>query len=119
MAEPSTNGANGRGSGGRFAAGNAGGPGNPHAKRVAELRAVLLAAVTDRDLRAIVAKLVERAKAGELPAIRELLDRLLGKPLSGVAVRPDPDGLTLAIVEEIVDAAGSGPAAGGQGQQQE
>lgn len=84
--EPSANGSNGRGTGGRFAAGNAGGPGNPHAARVAQLRATLLAAVTDDDIRAIVATLVAQAKGGDLAAIRELLDRLLGKPLAGVAV---------------------------------
>ena len=79
---PSTNGSNGgdRGPAGRFTAGNAGGPGNPHAKRIAKLRSLLVEAVNDDDLRAIISKLVEQAKAGDDAARRELLDRLLGRP---------------------------------------
>jgi hypothetical protein len=42
---------NGRTALGRFAKGNAGGPGNPHAKRVTALREALLAAVTDADIK--------------------------------------------------------------------
>jgi hypothetical protein len=84
-ASPSTNGANGttppRGPGGKFAAGNKGGPGNPHAARVARLRTALLDAVTPADMKAIVAKLVEQAKAGNVPAAKEVLERTLGKPV--------------------------------------
>jgi hypothetical protein len=83
---PSPNGANGRQANGRFAPGNAGGPGNPHGRRVAQLRAVLLETVTDDDLRAVVQRLVGLAKSGHVPAIRELLDRLLGKGVATVAV---------------------------------
>ena len=70
---------NGRTAKGRFAQGNPGGPGNPYARRVAAFRAVLLDAVTEADLKAVARSLVARAKAGEVPAIRELLDRLIGK----------------------------------------
>ena len=80
MNTPSPNGSNGRGAGGQFAVGNAGGPGNPHGRRVAQLRAVLLDAVTDDDVQAIVAKLVERAKGGDLRATKAVLDRPPGKP---------------------------------------
>ncbi len=79
MPSPRPNGANGRDAGGRFAAGNAGGPGNPHAKHVGKLRSALLAAVTEKDMRAIAAKLVTLAKGGDVRAIRELFDRVLGK----------------------------------------
>jgi hypothetical protein len=65
---------------GRFRPGNTGGPGNPYAKRTAKLRTALLRAVKPEDIEAAVAKLVEKAKAGELPAIKELLDRCLGRP---------------------------------------
>lgn len=65
---------------GQFGAGNPGGPGNPYARRVAALRTALMDAVTDDDIRAVAKALVKRAKAGEVPAIRELLDRLVGKP---------------------------------------
>ena len=74
--EPSTN---GRTAKGQFAKGNPGGPGNPHAKRVAGLRQALLEAVSEDDLRAIAKTLVKKAKGGDLPAIRELLNRVLGK----------------------------------------
>jgi len=65
------------------------------AARVAALRSVLLDSVSPDDLRAVVAALVERAKAGDVPAIREVLDRTVGKPpaVLGVAVEAaDADG---------------------------
>ncbi len=97
---PSTNGDNGREATGRFAKGNAGGPGNPFASRVAALRILLLDAVSNDDLRAVIAKLVEQAKAGDLAAIRELLDRIMGKPLAGLAVALDAgDNVPLSIEE--------------------
>lgn len=76
MEAPSPNGRTDRG---RFAKGNAGGPGNPHAKRVADLRAALVEAVTPADIAAVAKALVRRAKEGEVPAIRELFDRLMGR----------------------------------------
>lgn len=76
-----------RGKGGRFLPGNPGGPGNPFIKRVAKLRALLLDAVGEADLREIVQKLVESAKAGDMVAVRELFNRLFGRP--GEAVEPD------------------------------
>jgi hypothetical protein len=42
----------------------------------------MLGAVTTEDLRAICAKLVEQAKAGSIPAAREVLDRCLGRSVS-------------------------------------
>ena len=84
MTKPSPNGANGRESNGRFAPGNAGGPGNPHAARVAAIRSLLLDSVTDDDLRQVVAKLVEMAKSGDMAAIRELFDRLFGRPTTPI-----------------------------------
>ena len=79
MDEPSTNGSNGRDDVGRFATGNAGGPGNPFAAKVAAWRKALHDAVTDEDMRAIVGALINKAKAGEPWAVREVLDRTLGK----------------------------------------
>ena len=78
---PSPNGGNGDRDGrGRFAKGNPGGPGNPLAQRVGQLRAAMLTAVTTEDVRAVAEKLVELAKDGNVPAIRELFERTLGKP---------------------------------------
>ncbi len=78
MSTPSPNGRDGQG---RFTPGNPGGPGNPHAKRIGELRAAVLGAVGPEDMTAIVGKLVELARAGDVRAIREVLDRTLGKPV--------------------------------------
>ncbi|MCI0655618.1 MAG: hypothetical protein L0170_00925 [Acidobacteria bacterium] len=79
MIEPSTNGLNGRDSSGRFLPGNAGGPGNPYAKRIAALRTAMLEAVSEDDMRAILERLVDLAKSGSVPAAKEMLDRCLGR----------------------------------------
>jgi hypothetical protein len=63
---------------------------------VADLRAALLESVTEQDIRAVARALVKRAKEGEIPAIRELLDRLLGK--AGDASPEDAGGIVLNVV---------------------
>jgi hypothetical protein len=78
--EPSTAEDNGRDSAGRFAPGNSVGRGNPHARHVAKLRSALMKAVTPEDIIAIVTKMVELAKDGDLVAAKEVLTRTLGKP---------------------------------------
>jgi len=75
---------NGRDGRGKFAVGNPGGPGNPHFRKVAKLRRAMFAAVTPDDIKAAVAKLVEKALEGDVVAIRELLDRCVGKPATPV-----------------------------------
>lgn len=77
---PSTNRSNGgdRDSRGRFVQGNKGGPGNPHGGKVAKLRSALLAAVSQKDLREIIARMVAEAKAGDVQAAKLVLDRCLG-----------------------------------------
>lgn len=77
--QPSPTGDNGRDNNGRFAAGNHLAKGNPHAKRVNELRTALLEAVTPNDVRKIVTAMVKAAKAGDTVAAREVLDRTIGK----------------------------------------
>jgi len=76
---PSPNGHAGRSGNGRFAVGNAGGPGSPHAAQVGKLRSSLLDAITPDDIREIATKLVALAKGGDLNAMRLLLDRCTGK----------------------------------------
>jgi len=97
------NGENGqcRTAGGQFAKGNAGGPGNPYARRVAQLRKLMLEAVSEDDVRAIIAALVKRAKAGDLSAAREILNRLVGKP--GYIEQADPDRVDLHEAELASD----------------
>jgi hypothetical protein len=81
MIEPSPNGFNnGRDTAGRFADGNAGGPGNPGERPTSRIRAAMMKAVTDADIEEIVRKLVSMAKWGDVAATRELFDRLLGRP---------------------------------------
>lgn len=41
---------------------------------------MLLGAVTDEDLKAVVRVLIQQAKGGDIASIRELLQRLLGPP---------------------------------------
>lgn len=79
---PSPNGENGRAGNGQFAPGWKGGPGNPHGKRTARLRAEMLRCVRPSDLREIVAVLVSQAKKGDLAAVREVLNRVLGAPVA-------------------------------------
>ena len=81
MIDSQHNNGDGRDASGRFAPGNKGGPGNPFARKVGQLRAALLETVTEDDMRAVAAKLVQMARGGNLPAIRELLERTLGKPV--------------------------------------
>jgi pyruvate-formate lyase-activating enzyme len=90
MPTPSTNGRTPRG---QFAKGNPGGPGNPHAKRVAEFREAIMDAVSTADLKAVAKALVRRAKEGDIAAARELFDRVLGKspPIEIEVPAPPPE----------------------------
>jgi len=73
-----------RGTNGRFLPGHCGGPGNPHARKVHRLRSTLLNTVTSTDIEEIVHKLISMAKGGDVAAIKELLDRTIGKPVTAV-----------------------------------
>ncbi|MEX2169508.1 MAG: hypothetical protein WD851_09355 [Pirellulales bacterium] len=75
-----SNGHHGRDTSGRFAPGNKAGRGNPLARKVQQLRAALVQAVTEADVKNIIAALVKAAKAGDVVAAREILDRTIGKP---------------------------------------
>lgn len=97
---PSTIVANGRDGRGKFAIGNPGGPGNPHVRKVAKLRRAMFRAVTPDDIAKAIAKLVEMALEGDVPAIRELLDRTIGRPATPVT---GSDGGPLRV-EAIRDA---------------
>lgn len=95
--------ANGRGANGRFVKGEyPGGPGNPFARQVAQLRAKLLQSVTEDDVEKVAKRLVALAKKGNIAAIRELLDRCLGKPQQNVDL--STGGGFMEVVERIVTA---------------
>jgi hypothetical protein len=92
---------------GRFTPGSQCSRGNPFARKCAELRQALVNAVTPQDIAEIVAKLMEKAKAGDAAAARVLFSYALGRPAPAV----DPDTInqqelqTLAINREDCDAA--------------
>lgn len=102
-----SNGSSGRDSGGKFTKGNAGGPGNPHAQRVSQIRSVLLDAVSDNDIKAIVKALVAQAKEGDVKAAAELFNRLIGRagdaPVQGELSSPDTAPLA-TTPEQILEA---------------
>ena len=76
-----SNGGNGGRDGrGRFRKGNRGGPGNPNVTRLSQWRGALESAIDPERLRRVVVKLVEAAERGEQWAVKELLDRTLGRP---------------------------------------
>ena len=104
MSEPTPNGDYGRDESGRFTKGNPGGPGNPYARRVAQLRSTLLQAVGDEGLTDIIRGLVTAAKGGDVAAAKLVLSYVLGRP--GVATDPDAvsiHGKELADREESLD----------------
>ena len=78
MNDPSPSASNGRGPNGKFLPGNRAGKGNPHAQKVQQLRGALLAAVKVSDIRDVIRRLVEAAKAGDVAASKLILDRCLG-----------------------------------------
>ena len=65
---------------GKFAKGNKFGTGNPLNRRTQRIRAILLGALTDQQAQKIANRLIRMAAGGNLPAIKELLDRTIGKP---------------------------------------
>ena len=83
MKRPTANGGNGhegRDPRGRFQQGNPGGPGNPFARHVAELRAAMLAAVTAERMAAVVEAMLTRAEDGDVQAARLVMSYTLGEP---------------------------------------
>jgi hypothetical protein len=86
-----TNGSDGRDARGRFVKGNGGGPGNPFARRMAQLRKILLGMVTDQQMENIAMELVVKAQNGDMAAIKLLFQYVLGKP--GGPIDPDAEDL--------------------------
>jgi hypothetical protein len=78
---------NGRAAGGRFAPGNPGGPGNPYARQVAELRKAFLSAASPEKMKELADKLLSQALSGDTAAASLFLAYALGKP--GKAADPD------------------------------
>ena len=79
----------GRDANGRFARGNAGGPGNPHARHCARMLAQFRNLISDEKMSEIILVLADKAAAGDITSIKMVLNYKIGKP--GPA--PDPDGI--------------------------
>jgi hypothetical protein len=77
----------GRDAGGKFAIGNRFGKGNPHARRMADLRQAFLSAATEERMRELGEKLFTAALAGDWQAAKLLLPFVIGRPTD--AVNPD------------------------------
>jgi hypothetical protein len=99
----------GRDASGRFAPGNPGGPGaiaHERTKRARVLRQALHDAVTTEDMAAVARALVERAKAGDVAAARELLDRIIGRPLLAEPQKDDDGEDKRVVIRLAFDDAG-------------
>jgi len=86
MSDTDSNGSNGRDSNGRFANGNAGGPGNPGVKHAAQLRqrlndALFKTCAPDR-LTAAIDAVLKLAEAGDVAALKLLMERIAGPPVA-------------------------------------
>jgi len=80
---------------GRFLKGTRGGNGNPHWNKVHEWRRTFAEAVTSEDIQEVVAKLVAKAKSGDVFAIREFLNRTTGPAEAVIATN---GGITVQYV---------------------
>jgi hypothetical protein len=76
----------GRERNGRFALGNPGGPGNPHARSTAKFHKAFRE-VAETHFTEVVQEIFKRAKAGEWHAMRMVLEYTLGRPAP--AMNPD------------------------------
>lgn len=73
----------GRDRSGRFGLGNRFARGRPPSSiHAAEMRHAFRSAITAADIAAATKKLVASARAGNLDACRELLDRVIGRPVA-------------------------------------
>jgi hypothetical protein len=76
--------AEGKTADGRFARGNSYGKGNPFSRKLGANRTAFLGAVSEADIAAVAAKLLELAKAGDLAAAQLFLSYAVGKPAPSV-----------------------------------
>jgi hypothetical protein len=72
---------------GRYTKGNAGGPGNPHARHCAYMLAVFRKTVSEEQMVAVFNALAAKAMGGDVSAAKVLLSYTIGKP--GNAPQPD------------------------------
>lgn len=85
---------------GRFLPGNTFAKGNPLNQKAHQLRVSLLETVTEADMVAVTKRLIKMARDGDIHAIRELLDRVLGRPTASVELTVDQ---AKATIQEMSD----------------
>ena len=90
----------GRSSNGRFAAGNKCGRGNPNNRKAQQLRNAFLNTITEEDIVEVTNKLIQMAKDGDIQAIKEMLDRALGKSPASIELT---NNATNHLIEELTD----------------
>ena len=88
---------------GRFLPGNRAAVGNPHNRAAQLIRSAMFGAVDLCDVIEIVRALVERAKAGDVQAAREIFDRTLGRPLSTSTVDLSVSGGLSASLPRLLE----------------
>jgi len=92
---------NGRDANGRFAPGNPGGPGNPYARKVAEMRKTMVEFVSIEKLKRIVEAITKKAEEGDVAAAKLIFQYVLGKPTTPV----DPDRLDVDERQKLLERA--------------
>ena len=117
MSATDSNGATGRDRGGRFAAGNAGGPGNPRLRALAMHQQAIAEALTVAQVQDVVRNLHAAALAGDTLAAKVLLDRIAGKPAEAPSMIDvgDVDVGTLTHGDGVADLAARALAAAAAG----
>lgn len=87
---------------GKFLPGNKLAAGNPMNMKMSRLRAGLLSAIEEADISAVIRKLVEQAKSGDVSAAKVLLERIFGRPHLSITVERDKDGDTLEMRAQFI-----------------
>tara|TARA_R110002033_G_scaffold38415_1_gene77764 strand:+ start:416 stop:754 length:339 start_codon:yes stop_codon:yes gene_type:complete len=98
--KPISDGDNGRDKSGKFTEGNPGGPGNPHAKKIAEYRRAVRDAFSKDHVLSVLNSMYARA-CGDgkdaVPASRVFLEYTIGKPKESVEVSAGEGSLTFIV----------------------
>lgn len=93
---------------GHFEKGWKGGPGNPFSKRLHELRQSVIDCTTPEDVKAVIGKLFELAKSGDVQAARVWLEYVIGKPAQSLEISGrggEPLGTDLARLTAVIETA--------------
>ena len=87
----------GKAANGKFIKGNKFGKGQKKGNNVKSVSMLIKALVTDDDVVAIVKVLVDKAKGGDLKAITELFDRLVGKARQSIELETTGEKLGVRL----------------------